>query len=74
MKTKRCDNCGKLHTKTHPNSRLTLCCSTYDKDHKNAFYNTVDKYGNKVYSIGKAYTVKLRFPIRLRWVGLWGRP
>lgn len=68
---KKCDNCGKLNPKTFPNSRLTKCCSTYDLSNKNSFYQTYDKNGIRVYSIGKSFKVKLRFPLIIRWIGFW---
>lgn len=47
-----CDNCDKKNPESFPNG-LTKCCSTYDPEHKNAFYQTWDENGKKVYSIGK---------------------
>lgn len=66
-----CDNCGKHNPETFPNSRLTKCCSTYDKNHPNAFYGTYDENGEKVFSIGKVIfeTQILCFP--LSWTGFW---
>jgi len=62
----KCDNCGKISPEVFPDGRLTVCCSTYDFSNKKfVFYNTLDKDGRVVYSIGKAYTVQLQFPIRI---------
>lgn len=66
-----CDNCGKINPATFSagSGKLTKCCSTYDKNSKKAFYNTVDSTGVTVYSIGKARRTKIRFPFR--WIGLF---
>ena len=70
----RCDNCGKISPKLFPKGILTVCCSTYDVNNKElAFYNTVDKKGNKVYSMGKAEIVKVRFPFQIEYRGFFRR-
>lgn len=53
-----CDNCGKIDPELiNPGkSRLTKCCSTYDKDSDLCFYTTQDSSGNDIYAIGKTYS------------------
>lgn len=52
-----CDNCGKIEPELiNPGkSRLTKCCSTYDKDSELCFYKTQDDEGKDIYAIGKTY-------------------
>ncbi len=68
---KFCDNCGKKNPQTFPRSRITVCCSTYDIEHKNAFYGTVDAEGVKVYGMGKMSTETKFLTFPLVWRGFW---
>jgi len=43
----------------------------YDPDDKNAFYNTLDANGVKVFSIGKITHQTYRFTFPLVWIGFW---
>jgi hypothetical protein len=62
MKRYVCDNCGKVNPiKLHPEkekSNFTKCCQIEDKP---------------TLSLGKMYRQKFRFPIKVDWIGLWGR-
>lgn len=51
----KCDNCGRRNPETFTDSKLTKCCSTYDKKNSLAFYQTKDEQGTEVYSSGKLY-------------------
>jgi hypothetical protein len=63
-----CDHCRKPYPETFPNGRLTKCCSTYDKGHKNAFYSTMDESGSVVYSIGKRTSRDLKYHSSWDWL------
>jgi hypothetical protein len=63
-----CDHCRKPYPETFPNGRLTKCCSTYDKGHKNAFYSTMDESGSVVYSIGKRTSRDLKYHSSWNWL------
>lgn len=68
---KKCDHCGMKNPKTFPNSKLTVCCSTYDPDNKNAFYSAIDSKGVKVFSIGKVTQQTYQFTFPIVWIGFW---
>lgn len=71
-----CDHCGKLNPQTLTDRkgrprRITNCCAIDDR-HLYPYAGYLPD-GTKRYAVGKAITVRLRFPIQISWVGFWRR-